>query len=349
MQVELSTHTLFSELQRRAEMPASEGRGLTFVRKKGPKNTYWYLQTRIGAVQRQFYVGPDDKELRAKIEAHNAAWAEHRPLRRRRKQLVKMIETGGLSMFTSAEARVLEVVSQAGTFRAGGVLVGSFAFRAYGQVFGRQWERALVMTNDIDIASAAKIGAAIGNDPVDTVDLRKTVLNAEPGFIEIPALNRIAPSTKFSLRNQELSVEFLTPMLGPDSEAPVLVRSLGTYATPIRFLDYLIEKPERVTLAAGSGIDVNVPDPGRFAVHKLVVAGRRRSMEAEKIRKDLAQAGQVLRALLESQPNAIQEAIIAAETYGVKFWREAGNGFAKLDRDLLDSLESQGVMSGLPH
>lgn len=336
--VDLSTHTLFSELQRRAELPTPVGRGLAFVRKPGTKNDYWYVQTRVGRLQRQWYVGADDKALRSAIEAHTTAWAESREIRRRRKQLVNMIEAGGLRMFSSAESRVLEVLCQAGVFRAGGVLIGSFAFRAYGQIFGKQWEKDLMVTRDIDIASSAKLGADSRHD-VETANLRQAVLDAEPGFVEVPALDRSAPSTKFQHRNREISVDVLTPMLGPDSEAPVLVRRLGTYATPVRFLEYVIEKPERITIAAAAGVEVNVPEPGRFALHKLVVAGRRRAVEAEKIRKDLLQAGEVLRALLERQPKSIDDAVTAAQQYGTKFWREAETGLAKLDRELQVELE----------
>jgi hypothetical protein len=106
-------------------------------------------------------------------------------------------------------------------------------------------------------------------------------------------------------------------------------------------LDYLIEKPERITIAAAAGIDVNVPEPGRFALHKLVGAGRRRAVETEKIRKDVRQAGEVLRALLARQPKSIAAAIVAAQKYGAKFWREAEVGLGKLDRDLQADLERQ--------
>ena len=51
---------------------------------------------------------------------------------------------------------------------------------------------------------------------------------------------------------------------------------------PLRFLDYLIEHPAQAVLLTGSGLLVHVPDPARFAFHKLWIAKRRPVSEQAK-------------------------------------------------------------------
>lgn len=102
-----------------------------------------------------------------------------------------------------------------------------------------------------------------------------------------------------------MRVDFLTPLFGRDSAEPVFLPSLGVSAHPLRFLDYLIEHPTQAVLVASSGILVNVPDPARFAFHKLWLAGGRSVAEQTKAAKDVRQAGDVLEVLLEDRPGDV--------------------------------------------
>ncbi len=58
----------------------------------------------------------------------------------------------------------------------------------------------------------------------------------------------------------------------------------------------------QAVVVGGSGILVNVPDPARFALHKLWVAGRRPVSEQAKAAKDLRQAQSLLEVLLSDRP-----------------------------------------------
>jgi len=51
----------------------------------------------------------------------------------------------------------------------------------------------------------------------------------------------------------------------------------GASAQPLRFLDFLIYEPIRTVMLHKNGVVVTVPAPERFAVHKLIVASRRRA------------------------------------------------------------------------
>jgi hypothetical protein len=94
----------------------------------------------------------------------------------------------------------------------------------------------------------------------------------------------------------------------------------GAAAEPLRFLDFLIRDPVRSILLHNAGVSVVVPDPARYAVHKLMVAGRRQNDAGGKAKseKDLRQAailfevlpktggGNGLAAALEEEGNADQ-------------------------------------------
>ncbi len=110
------------------------------------------------------------------------------------------------------------------------------------------------------------------------------------------------------VRGRELRVDFLTPLRGPESSKPLYLPVFRVAAQPLRFLDYLIAETSQAVVAGGHGILVNVPDPARFAFHKLWTSQKRPVAEQTKARKDLAQAGQVLEALLEDRPQDLAPA-----------------------------------------
>ncbi len=70
------------------------------------------------------------------------------------------------------------------------------------------------------------------------------------------------------------------------------------------------------------GIMINVPAPGRFALHKCIISQKRPAADAAKSRKDLLQAEQVFQVLLETRPGDIALAFDAAKARGEKFVSE---------------------------
>jgi hypothetical protein len=73
----------------------------------------------------------------------------------------------------------------------------------------------------------------------------------------------------------------------------------GAAGEPLRFLDFLIHQPVRTVMLHKGGVPVLVPDPARYAVHKLIVAARRRQGESKDV-KDLRQAHSLALALSET-------------------------------------------------
>ncbi|MFT4585481.1 MAG: hypothetical protein ACI915_005116 [Gammaproteobacteria bacterium] len=105
----------------------------------------------------------------------------------------------------------------------------------------------------------------------ETTDLKTAIMESGLGFLEIPALDRKSPSTSYKVRDSEIKVELLTPLIsGPDTSKPVYMPSLKSYAFPLRFLNYLIKDSINAVVVYGRGVSVKIPQPARYAVHKLV-------------------------------------------------------------------------------
>lgn len=277
---------------------APSGRGMSFVTKRIAGSMHWYLQLTIGSRKTQHYLGPDTEEVRSKISAEKSRWADAVPEVQSRERLVAALIAGGAPTVSTAEARVLQVLDQAQVFAAGGVLVGSHAFRCYSNMLGIRWKGAVDRTLDIDVADTLAVGIPTRDD----VALRERLVGSGLGVFEVPALDRKHPSTKFAIRGQTLSVELLTPLFGKPSRKPVFLPNLKAYAEPVRWLDYLLEDAQPAVILAKAGVLTNVPAPGRYALHKLMVAARRPAHLATKAPKDLSQATQLLEALIEARP-----------------------------------------------
>ena len=94
------------------------------------------------------------------------------------------------------------------------------------------------------------------------------------------------------LQHPELLLEFLVPERGRGGNKAVDLPQLGVNAQPLRYLDMLVE--ETITIQQ-RGWQLRLPHPARFALHKLLVAGRRR--DPAKADKDRNEAHKVLAAL----------------------------------------------------
>ena len=121
------------------------------------------------------------------------------------------------------------------------------------------------------------------------------------------------------MRNRDVTVSLLTPMLGKPSGKPVLLSGLNAAAEPVRYLDYLLDNSQPAAVPFGAGLLVRVPDPARFALHKLAVSQRRQAAFAAKSRKDIAQAAAVLEVLNDLRPGDVIAAGEAARLQGERF------------------------------
>lgn len=196
-------------------------------------------------------------------------------------------------------AAVLEMLALSGVFRLGGVLVGTRAFLAFGPMLGVVFEGSAALTQDIDIAHEPTLGIALDR----VIDVPRQLEKLDLGFHAVPKLDPRKPSTSFKVRGRDLRVDFLTPLIGREKEDPVFIPALKVAAHPLRLLDYLIDSPVNAVVIARRGILVRLPDPSRFALHKLWTATQRRPDQHLRARKDVAQAEVLLETLISDRPD----------------------------------------------
>ncbi|WP_420820250.1 GSU2403 family nucleotidyltransferase fold protein [Seongchinamella sediminis] len=79
------------------------------------------------------------------------------------------------------------------------------------------------------------------------------------------------------------------------------------------------------------------PVPGRFALHKLVVAQRRNPGQRAKSIKDVKQAKQLIAVLLDQRPADLWLALDAAVVFHDQFAREMEEGIKALDDEALSA------------
>jgi hypothetical protein len=89
-------------------------------------------------------------------------------------------------------------------------------------------------------------------------------------------------------------------------------------------------------LLYGEGTYVLVPSPQRYAVHRLIVA-RRRKLGAVKADKDLQQSEALLDALVQKRPHELRAVWREAFDRGRKWQRLIGEGLGMIDADVRDS------------
>ncbi|MDT8452550.1 MAG: GSU2403 family nucleotidyltransferase fold protein [Gammaproteobacteria bacterium] len=207
--------------------------------------------------------------------------------------------------------------------------MGKSPFSMIGNTLGISWDKQLTRTQDIDIADDFRIH--IGLTQHDT-NIAKALKSADENFIPVPALNLKSPSTLFLVRGAQLRVDILTPMIGKTSSKPIPLKSLQAMAEPVRFLDYLLEDTQPAVVIAGAGVLVNIPNPARYALHKLVISQRRPSGFQAKANKDLQQAKSILEWLKHTRPGDIDIAMDAANKMPDKFSEQLQKGLERLGR-----------------
>jgi len=308
-----TVHTLYAELLDQVLQAEAEAIAVglppsgSFVSKQVKGHTYWYLQRTVAGRREQTYLGPDSPELLGWIDRVREARVERRADARRRTELVDMLVAGGATAAMPAPGRVIQALGEAAVFRLGGVLVGTHAFLAMTNVLGARFEGRHVRTEDVDIAHDPRLAIALG--PTDSpTDVPSALAEVDQRFFGVPGLDPRQPSASFKVRGRDLRVDFVTPRGRRPSDAPVELRRFRVAARPLEFLSYLLEDTIQAVVLYDSGILVNVPQPARFALHKLWLASHRPAAMQARARKDLAQAEALLEVLVEDRPRDLERA-----------------------------------------
>ena len=274
----------------------------SFARKTVKGATYWYYQyTEPSGKLTQLYVGPDSDAVAHLRRQKSLPGASARlgPLARSAAAL-------GCLEIIPRHARVLERLSEYGFFRAGGVLIGTHAFLAFGNMLGIRWADS-ERTEDVDFAHAGKsVSLALPTNVELNAD--QAIKSLGMGFLPVRSLRTAAGATYLNPREPEFRLDFLTTM-HRGGDKPFNHPRLGVTMQPLPFMEYLLEDLQQAVVFSGDTVVlVNLPSPARYALHKLIVLGERSGAYATKSAKDLRQAGALLTRLKDLRKSDVDRA-----------------------------------------
>ncbi len=321
--LDIAYSTLISELIDRtldAQFDLDFDEGGLFRKRKVKGREYWYYKpSDRKESSADVYVGPvDDPEITKRVENFARIKDDYQ---KRRKIVSTLVREARLFRPDQRVGDIVEAFWKAGLFRLRACLVGTIAFQTYGTVLGYRIAGVAMQTGDIDLAQFHSISVAVEDTIPPILDVLKGV---DRKFAPVAQLGDEQGASKFQ-GSGGIRVEFLTPNTGSDDHMgnSAKMPSLGgAAAEPLRFLDFLIHEPVRTVMLHKGGIPVLVPDPARFAVHKMIVAARRKPGTQKDV-KDLKQA-EILAEALQALAKAddIREMFEEARNRGPA-WREA--------------------------
>lgn len=284
---------LFSQTQAFELDNALAGLVGAFHKRTLKERDYWYFAYRdIDQRLRMVYVGPDNERVRSLV-ARFSEGKQEKPLA----PPARMAIAAGCTPVAPKHFRIIRRLAEYGFFRAGGILIGTHAFLAMGNMLGVRW-RDGASTLDVDFAHAGQnVSVAL---PADLkIDVHGALESLEMGLLPIAQFNGKAGAQYRNPKDQELRLDFVTSMTR-DGE-PVAMPQLNLALEPLKFMEFSLEKPLQgcIFSSLGSCI-VNLPAPERYAVHKLIVFGERPVSERSKATKDLLQAASLASYFLEN-------------------------------------------------
>lgn len=308
--------------------------GKPMLKKRGDK-AYWYAARRVGTEMRFIYVGEDSDETRTRINRIEELRATVKDRQAERSRLVRLLRAEGITPTDRATGSILSAMATAGTFRLGGTIVGTNAFRLYeGELGIRLPLGGMANTGDIDIAQFEKLSVALR----DKVDPGLAETFSELKFDPVPALDD-GRTWRWAQGGSGQLVEFLTPAFGNETIRDL--PALGVGAQALNYLNFLIAEPIHAAAIYRSGVLVQVPRPERYAIHKLIIADRRRDGSGSlKSAKDREQAAFLIEAMAEDRPDDLARAYATALEFGPRWFERIGKSLKRMPatKTILESL-----------
>lgn len=290
---------LTSEARELGDVPL-RSLGTIAERSNAEGTRYWVLRYSDNGRRREEYIGKvTDPAVQQRIDALRGSLAARRATLGR----LRLLSRAGYAVVEKKAFYTLASLHNHGLFRAGAFVVGSHAYGALLNVLAIR--AAPYKTEDIDVARRETL-ALTKASPLMAM-LQATGID----FVPVPELDPGRPSSSFKERGRShFRVDLLVP--SPTAqETLVPVPELGSHATGLPYLSYLLQASEILPILSTHGmVPVRVPTPERYAVHKLIVSQLRRSTDA-KTEKDLHQAAVLIDALADLLPGAVGDAIDA--------------------------------------
>jgi hypothetical protein len=308
--------------------------GKPTLKERGDK-AYWYAARRVGTEMRFIYIGEDSDETRARIDRIEELRATAKDRQAERSRLVRLLRAEGMTLTDRATGSILSAMAAAGTFRLGGPIVGTNAFRLYEGELGIRLPLG-AMANTGDSAQFEALSVALQ----DRVDPGLAETFSVLKFAPVPGLDR-GRTWRWTQGGSGQLVEFLTPAFGDETIRDL--PALGVNAQGLNYLNFLIAEPIHAAALYRSGVLVQVPRPERYAIHKLIVADRRRDGAGSlKSAKDREQAAFLIEAMAEDRPDDLARAYAAALEAGPRWREHIGNSLKRMP-ETKTNLESLGA------
>lgn len=285
----LSAQTAYAELfemvqaAEASRSPAFLAGKIAYKTIKGRRYGYWAFKE-IDGRKREYYLGPEGPAIAAIERARETGAPAVDAVARQ----AAAAGAQGCALTTPKHFRIARRLADYQFFRAGGLLVGTHAFLAIGNQLGVAWGSG-TRTADLDFAHAGPGGNVAVALPADLhADADSALRSLEMGFLPALGGSKGFASQYVSEREPDLRIDFLTA--ARRNGTPVIAPELGVSLSPLKFMDYLLEAPgQAVLLDRNDACLVNLPDPARYGLHKLIVAAERGARNP-KYRKDILQA-----------------------------------------------------------
>lgn len=166
--------------------------------------------------------------------------------------------------------KVLKVFADNKLFNEGIELIGSWCFQMYRKHLGAK--SFPLRTQDIDFLIPNPFYGKEHHDFIKQLE--------ELGF-----KHDFNSDGSLYLWSADLKIEFITPEKGRGADNAINIKKLGLKAMPLRFVALLLNNPIKIK---EKGVNVLLPNPVNFCLHKFLIASRRRKID-KKV-KDLQQA-----------------------------------------------------------
>lgn len=313
-------------------------RGSLVTKERGGK-VYWYAAEKIGSDVKFWYVGPDSTDTRNRVARMKELHEQAGERKKERARLARLLRAEGMTPVDRGTGGLLLAMAKVGTFRLGGTLIGTNAFRLMEGDLGATLPLGGVAnTGDIDIAQFGRLSVALE----DTVEPSLAETFSALKFDPVQGLDRDSVWRWRQAGQTGMTIEFLTPSFEADEGIRDLP-ALGVKARALHHLNYLISDATSAVALYRDGILVQIPRPEKFAIHKLIVADRRRDGPASfKAEKDRQQAAFIIATMAEDRPSDIWDAYEDAMARGPRWRERMARTLARMPdiRDVLNACET---------
>lgn len=257
----------------------------SFHRRRIKGKTYIYFNFRdIEARVRSVYVGPESQRVQQLIESFKAQQTPERDEAINQRSLA--CAALGCCAESNKSTKAIRKVSSYGVFRNGGILIGSHAFSALGNVLGVRWTTR----------KAQYVDTAPGGDCISIALPREwetptldAITALEMGQLPIGNISGRTSAERADLPDAKPRIEFVSNASGRGRVVQPPIP--GTIVSRLKFLDFSLQGTiEGVLFGPAGACLVNLPDPARFAIQQLIFSGARSTAERTKSLEALEQA-----------------------------------------------------------